>query len=53
MKCFISSKQIFTNIMKKLNEVDAWSLTINLLIKQNTNNWTDAMKNVISLLSYF
>lgn len=32
MKCFISFKQVFTNIMKKLNEVEVWSLAINLLI---------------------
>lgn len=36
--------------MKKLNEVEAWSLTINLLINLNKTktNLPDAMKNLIS-----
>lgn len=50
MKCFISFKQVFTNIMKKINEVEAWSLAINLLINLNKTktNLPYAMKNVIS-----
>jgi len=38
---------------EKLNEVEAWFLTINLLTKQNKSNWPDVKKNIISLLSHF